>query len=115
MLGGCFIETPYILLAVPLLQIRCSENSWRAIYSTVHVDLFLEEKTYLTRPNYPIVTIVSFTRSTLPVPAEEIKPKAWALSDEKATRFNEKKNNDNYLEEKFFSGQGTATKSKQLL
>ena len=32
-----------------------------------------------------------FTRSTLPVPAEEIKPKAWALSDEKATRFDEKK------------------------
>ena len=26
-----------------------------------------------------------------------------------------KKNDDNYLEEKFFSGQGTATKSKQLL
>ena len=62
----------------------------------------------MTRPNYPIVTIVLFTRSTLPVPAEEIKPKAWALSDEKATRFNEKKknnNDDNYLEEKFFSGQ----------
>ena len=52
-----------------------------------YVDLFLEEKTYLTRPNYPIVTIVLFTRSTLPVPAEEIKPKAWALSDEKGHSF----------------------------
>ena len=32
-------------------------------YSMVHVDLFLKEKTYLTRPKHAIATIAVFTRS----------------------------------------------------
>ena len=51
--------------------------------------------------------------STIPVPAEEIKPKGWALKvTKKATRFNEKQKN--YLEEKFFSGQETAIKVEAI-
>ena len=47
--------------------------------------------------------------STLPVPAEETKPKGWALKvTKKATRFNEKQKK--YLEEKFFLFQKTGHK-----
>ena len=47
--------------------------------------------------------------STFPVPAEEIKPKGWALKvTKKAARFNEKQKH--YLEEKFFLGQETGHK-----
>ena len=61
-------------------------------YSTVHVDLFLKEKNYLTRSKYAIASISAFTQSTLTVPAEEIKPKGWALKVAKmATHFSEKK------------------------
>jgi len=52
--------------------------------------------------------------STHPVPAEEIKPKDWALkATKKDSRFSEKQKK--HPEEKFFSGQETAIKSKQLL
>ena len=61
-------------------------------YSTVHLDLFLKDKNYLTRSRYAIASIVAFTRSTLPVPAEEIKPKGWVLIVAKmATHSSEKK------------------------
>ena len=61
-------------------------------YSTVHLDLFLKDKNYLTRSKYAIASIVAFTRSTLPVPAEEIKPKGWVLKVAKmATHSSEKK------------------------
>ena len=61
-------------------------------YSTVHVDLFLKEKNYLTRSKYAIASIAAFTQSILPVLAEEINPKGWALKVAKmATHFSEKK------------------------
>ena len=45
----------------------------------------------MTRSKYAIASIVAFTRSTLPVPAEEIKPKGWALKVAKmVTHFSEK-------------------------
>ena len=65
-------------------------------YSTVHLDLFLKDKNYLTRSKYAIASIVTFTRSTLPVPAEEIKPKGSVLKVAKmATHFSEKKTKQN--------------------
>jgi len=47
MVSCVLLQLPYIFVAVPLLhQIRkCSENYKRAIYSMVHVKLFLKEKT----------------------------------------------------------------------
>ena len=52
--------------------------------------------------------------STLPVPAEETKPKGWALKvTKKATRFNEKLKK--YLEEKFFLFQKTGHKVEAVI
>ena len=51
--------------------------------------------------------------SSLPVPAEETKPKGWALKvTKKATRFNEKQKK--YLEEKFFLFQKTGHKVEAI-
>ena len=88
------------------------------IYSAVHVNLFLKEKTYLTRPKYAITTsfflITGYSprpcKFTLTVRAEESKPKGWALKVmKKAICFNEKQILNNF-EEKFFLGQETGYK-----
>ena len=91
------------------------------IYSAVHVNLFLKEKTYLTRPKYAIATsfflITGYSprpcKFTLTVRAEESKPKGWALKVmKKAICFNEKQKNN--FEEKFFLGEERGYKGEAV-
>ena len=55
----------------------------------------------MTRPKYAIASIVVFTGSTLPGPAEEIKPKGWALKVATMATHLDEKYLEKYLEKRF--------------